>query len=314
MKLLAIAMAADPQVANALQTLAQQVNSIAERMQNLEGMKFINIQQLDERSHELQRLSKEALRSVTDAVSELQMRGVDAYGGGGKQSHIVLINDKNDPPQHFGEHKSDHLHFRSWAKKITNYLQSRRRGYRQILDWAKDFGLKPIEIEDVEITEWADRETGNAVLYDFWLKVLHGEALDIVETAPDNGLEGFRLLHQKYDPTGAQHDLERYYQLTHNVKPAKSLPELPRIIVRWEAELKEFQRKARDFPIPEKIKIAVMLNLLPVDYAKGMRKDYHKNPQGYDALRENILEYTRLETGICPPMNIDSLGHEAPLP
>ena len=88
-------MAADPQVANALQTLAQQVNSIAERMQNLEGMKFINIQQLDERSHEVQRLSKEALRSVTDAVSELQMRGVDAYGGGGKQSHIVLINDKN---------------------------------------------------------------------------------------------------------------------------------------------------------------------------------------------------------------------------
>lgn len=43
--------------------------------------------------------------------------------------------------------------------------------------------------------------------------------------------------------------------------------------------MKEFQRKASDFPIPEKIKIAVMLNLLPVDYAKDMRNDCHKRPQ-----------------------------------
>ena len=66
--------------------------------------------------------------------------------------------------------------------------------------------------------------------------------------------------------------------------------------------MEEFQRKASDFPIPEKIKIAVMLNLLPVDYAKDMRKDYHRRPHWYDALRENILEYTRLGTGICPPI------------
>ena len=69
----------------------------------------------------------------------------------------------------------------------------------------------------------------------------------------------------------------------------------------WAAELKEFQRKARDSPIPEKIKIAVMLNLPPSEYATYMRKDYHKAPKGYDALREIILEYIRLETGICPP-------------
>ena len=111
-------MAADPQVANALQTLAQQVNSIAERMQNLEGMKYVSVQQLDERSHELQRLSKEAMQNVNDTVAQLQMRGADAYGGAGRHNNIVLINDKNDAPQHFGEHKGDHLHFRSWAKKI----------------------------------------------------------------------------------------------------------------------------------------------------------------------------------------------------
>ena len=44
-----------------------------------------------------------------------------------------------------------------------------------------------------------------------------------------------------------------------------------------------------------------MLNLLPTDCAKDMRKDYHKMPRRYDALRENIFEHTRHETGICPP-------------
>ena len=96
----------------------------------------------------------------------------------------------------------------------------------------------------------AGQTEGNALLYDFWLKILHGEALLIVEQAVDNGLEGFRLLHQKYDPQGAQHDLERYHQLTYGVKPAKTLIDLPRVIVAWESELKEFQRKARDFSAP----------------------------------------------------------------
>ena len=90
------------------------------------------------------------------------------------------------------------------------------------------------------------------------------------------------------------------------------MQDLPRVIVQWESELKEFQRKAKDFPIPDQIKIAVMLNLLPADYAKDMRKDYHKRPLGYDALRENILEYTRLETGICPPMNLDAMDRGEP--
>lgn len=80
-------------------------------------------------------------------------------------------------------------------------------------------------------TEWIDRDESNAALYDVWFEILHCEALLLVEQAPDNGLEGFRLLHQKFDPVGAQHDLERYHQLTYNVEAAKTLQELPRVIV-----------------------------------------------------------------------------------
>ena len=214
--------AADPQVADALQTLATQVTAIAERMQTIEGQEFVSREQLDKRSHEIQRLSTEAVQGLQGAVAELRMRGADAFGGGGARSeNIVLISEKNDAPQHFGEGKNDHLHFRSWSKKIINYLQSRRRGYRAALEWAKDYGTRPIGHAEVAHTEWADKLTGNSVLYDFWLKILHGEALLMIEQAPDNGLEGFRLLHQKFDPIGAQHDLERYHQLTYNVKPAR---------------------------------------------------------------------------------------------
>ena len=117
------------QVALALQTLTQQVNLIAERMQSLESIKPVSEEQLNARSVELQRLSADAVRGVDNAVAELRMRAADAVGGGRGESRIVLISEKNDPPQHFGGDKGDHLHFRSWSKNITNYLQSRRRGY-----------------------------------------------------------------------------------------------------------------------------------------------------------------------------------------
>ena len=201
-------MAAAGDVMSALQTLTAQINALGDRIQELElnQGEAVTPQQLDARSAELRNLSAQAVLGVERAVADLRMRGADAHASG---SRINLINDKYDAPQHFGGDKHDHLQFRGWSKKITNYLNSRRRGFRQVLDWAKDFGLQPITQHDVFSTEWSDRQDGNAALYDFWLKILHGEALLIVEQAVDNGLEGFRLLHQEYDPAGAQHDLER---------------------------------------------------------------------------------------------------------
>ena len=300
-------MAANADILNAIQTLTQQLNGIGDRLQDLEIRDTVSPEQFGQRAIELRNHTEAAVSELKQAVANLQMRGADSQPS---SDRYRLMNDKEDKPQHFGAEKNDHLHFRSWSKKIINYLNGRRRGFRGVLEWARDQGQRVISTQEVFASEWNDRQDGNALLYGFWLKILHGEALLIVEQAVDNGLDGFRMLHQKFDPRGAQHDLERYHQLTHGVKPARSLQDLPRVIVAWEAELKEFQRKANDFPIPEKIKIAVMLNLLPTDYAKDMRKDYHKAPKGYDALREIILEYTRLETGICPPMNIDTLGHD----
>jgi hypothetical protein len=102
-------------------------------------------------------------------------------------------------------------------------------------------------------------------------------------------------------------DLERFHRLT-RATPAKNLQELPRVITAWEFELKEFQRKCKDFDIHDKIKIAVMLQLFPETYAKDMRKEHNRNPRGYDALRAWIFEYVQMETGHLPPMQIDALG------
>ena len=103
-------------------------------------------------------------------------------------------------------------------------------------------------------------------------------------------------------------DLERFHRLT-RVNPVKSLQELPRVITAWECELKEFQRKCKDFEIHDKIKIAVMLQLLPEAYAKDMRKEHNRNPRGYDSLRAGIFEYVQMETGHLPPMQIDALEY-----
>ena len=57
--------------------------------------------------------------------------------------------------------------------------------------------------------------------------------------------------------------------------------------------------------MPDKIKIAVMLQHLPLTYAKEMRKDHNRNPKSYDVLRASIFEYVQLETGHLPPMQVD---------
>ena len=105
------------------------------------------------------------------------------------------------------------------------------------------------------------RQLGNPALYKYFLKVLHREALVFAETAIDNELEAFRLLHVRCDPPGAANDFESFHRLT-RVNPAKNLQELPRLIAAWELELKQ-----------DKIMIAVMLRLAPASYAKDMRKD-----------------------------------------
>ena len=185
-------MAANAEIVQAMQTLTQQLNTMGDRIQVMENVGPVTTAQFDQRSRELRERNDAAVQGLEAAISQLRQRGADATPP--PPSRITLISDKDDKPQHFGGEKGDHLIFRSWSKKIVNYLNGRRRGYRAVLEWARDQGQTAISNQEVFQSEWADRQDGNAILYDFWLKVLHGEALLIVEQAVDNGLEGFRLL------------------------------------------------------------------------------------------------------------------------
>ena len=69
---------AEDNVAQALQLLTQQVNSMATRLQDLEIGDFVSREQLDTRSADLRNLTAQAVTGVERAVAELRMRGVDA--------------------------------------------------------------------------------------------------------------------------------------------------------------------------------------------------------------------------------------------
>ena len=119
-----------------------------------------------------------------------------------------LIDEKLDPPVHFGKDSKDHLRFNSWSKKTLNYLDAKYPGFRVAMKWPADQGERVITAQEVARSGWPDNTLGNPALYNCFVKVLHGEALLLAETATDNWLEAFRLLNVRYDRPGAVNDRE----------------------------------------------------------------------------------------------------------
>ena len=205
----------------AMVLLQGQVNVISDRVDASDGL-------IAGTGNVTQTLRNE-VASLVQRISALSTSG----SGGQGDRPIRLIDDKHDPPEHFGKDKDDNARFGAWARKTMNHLNAKRPGYRVAMKWAADQGERPITPQEVQQSGWSDAGTGNAALYDYFLKVLHGEPLLLAETAVDNGLEAFRLLNVRFDPPGATNDLERYHRLT-KVAPVKTLAELLKAIVLWE--------------------------------------------------------------------------------
>ena len=84
-----------------------------------------------------------------------------------------------------------------------------------------------ISVATLQGLDWADGVEGNPKLHDYLCSVLEKEPLGIVERTPGNGMEAWRRLAKRFDPTGGQHDIDRYESLVYNIRKAKSLQDLP---------------------------------------------------------------------------------------
>ena len=302
----------------AIKLVNDQISGLATRIDQLHAHDTSSSEATETLRQVVNTLRKDMQTEIRNMLDKVNSGDGGGQGGGRDPhgSHMRLINDKDVKPPHLGI-DPESKHFREWSKRITNYLNGLYPGFKKVLDWARDSETKIFQ-DDVDQLTWKYSSVCNERVYDLFLKILHNESLSICEE-PDNsenGLEVFRRLHIKWDPRGAAHDMTRYWRIMHQWKAAKTLVELPGVIRRWEAELRDFTQRARDFPIPDRIKSATLLTLLPDQngYSDRIREQFNEKPKGFDVLRQGILDYVQNNTGVPAPMALDALGNGAATP
>ena len=99
--------------------LMGQVNTIASRLDNLHTSSVTSDTTIatlrTDTHHAIQRM-------------EQQLREIPSTPSGGREHRIKLIDDRNDPPAHFGRDPRDHLRFREFSKKHYELSESKVPG------------------------------------------------------------------------------------------------------------------------------------------------------------------------------------------
>ena len=90
------------------------------------------------------------------------------------------------------------------------------------------------------------------------------------------------------------------------VVPVKRIEDIPGIVEKWESHVRMFESRVPDFPIHERHKSCVLMNMLPAAFKREMVMKYGATGQSYGALRANILDVVQITTGTETPMDMSS--------
>ena len=112
-----------------------------------------------------------------------------------------LLDAKALTPEVFRGRRTDA--FKPWARKVRNYCNAKRGGFRRALEWAEK---QEDEILDLSASGWEQAAVADSKLHDLLVQVLQDEPLYLIDTPQleSRGFEAWRLLVKHYAPTGGQ--------------------------------------------------------------------------------------------------------------
>ena len=122
---------------------------------------------------------------------------------------VVDIRGIGKPATFDPKNMTEEAKFNTWSFKLTSFLNSHVAHARHLMRWATeqtiDIGLGDLhrECQGAGISN-LEAERVQLQLYALLVSVTEGEAATIVEkSGEDNGLEAFRRLTKRYDPSNA---------------------------------------------------------------------------------------------------------------
>ena len=210
----------------------------------------------------------QALSRLPEVLEKMSKRG----GGG-------LIDQKGlGKPQVLGEGAEDR--FRVWALKLEDYVAGVIGGKScEVLEWAAE-QENPIAQMDIDnqfgagadlLDQWDEVDEMNQQVYTILRATTEGAVFDLVENAPKGaGLEAWRALHRKFDPSTGGRKRIMLQALT---SPERSSYEnLGNALERWKALRNRYDRKKDQFGKREVLQDSLAMNALEKLVPKEMEQ------------------------------------------
>ena len=233
------------------------------------------------------------------------------------EKKITLINTKGlAKPEKFSGHEDGFLY---WRTRMERFVASIFPEMQEVLDWCDDMDTEltdaginenfgPINPREKKIDGILDI---NKELHAVLQSLCEKEAFTIVRSAgKGNGLEAWRKLVKRYDPTTGG---RRRAMLRSILTPAKCgrIEDLYAALETWEEHVRQYEScKKQDGSrhiLDEEIKIAVLEHLCPTELEKHLQMNRTRFLD-YADVRTELVTY--LETRLGSKMKLsDASGH-----
>ncbi|CAK0892530.1 unnamed protein product [Prorocentrum cordatum] len=197
----------------------------------------------------------------------------------------------------------DQEKFGAWNRKMENYVIGvYGESFRPVLRWAAE-AERPVTIEGAQAAHDGvpELETKVNQLYAALISTTAdgSESNDLVTGAPDgNGLEAWRKLHRRWDPTTGP---RKRLILRSIISPPKcSADELGSALEKWIQQIGRYERRQGEdglAELPEDIKMAALEMLVPQDIENHLVLNKHRLVTFQDSLNE-VMTIVEARTGV----------------
>ena len=192
----------------------------------------------------------QATQEIQSLKSQLAATAAAATSGGIAKPLVSLPDLKDYKPDKFsGKRDQD---YKPWRKRFVTYCKLQCPGFRAALQWVEK-RTEPIDSNALAAMAWEKSAEANPKLWDFLSLVCTDDALELVETAKEQGLEAWRLLHKRYAPSGGRHELTRMTNLLRR-KACASLRDLPAAADQLEADFRTYNTTT-GYSVPQEWKL-----------------------------------------------------------
>ena len=139
---------------------------------------------------------------ATREIEQLRTQVAASGGGGGAADAkpLVKLTDLKDfkPETFSGKRDQD---YKPWRKKFLTYCNMQCPGFRAALNWVEKLDTA-VDDAALQRLAWDKTAEANPKLWDFLTLVCTDDALALVESVKEQGLEAWRLLHKRFASTG----------------------------------------------------------------------------------------------------------------